>query len=65
MGLIGFLFWKKKTNSDRTRSKEVSQEPATFVAQEKIMGEMDAHQKYPELSVGRLDAELDGGRSTL
>ena len=52
-------------HSGRRRSKGVSQEPATFMDQGRFMGEMDAHQIYPELSGGRIDAELDGSRSTL
>ncbi|KAF6219744.1 hypothetical protein HO133_003569 [Letharia lupina] len=62
--LIGFLIWKK-TKSDRRRSQAASQTPATFVKGEKIMGELDAHQRHLELSVGRIDAELDASRSTL
>lgn len=62
--LVGFLIWKK-TNSDRRRSQAASQTPATFVKGEKIMGELDAHQRDLELSVGRIDAELDASRSTL
>ena len=65
MGLIGFLYWKTKKNSDRRRSVGMSQKPAAFVNQGKIVGELDAHHRHPELSVGRPDAELDGGRSTL
>ena len=65
MGLIGFLYWKTKKNSDRRRSVGMSQKPATFVNEGKIVGELDAHHRHPELSVGRPDAELDGGRSTL
>ena len=59
--LIGFLYWVKKNEKpDRRRPHEVSQKPAPVVSNARTMGEMDAYQKPLELSVGRLDAELDG-----
>ena len=62
MGLMGFLYWKKM-KTDRRRSLEISQEPATLVTEEKLIGELDARQRHPELSAGRLGVELDGSPS--
>lgn len=64
MGLIGFLYRKKKMNSDRIGSLGMPQKPTTFANEGKIMGELDAQQRHLELSVGRLDAELDGNYPT-
>ena len=65
IGLIVFLFWKKILKSDRRRSKTVSQKPTTFIDQGKSVGEMDAYQRYPEMPVSRLEAELDGSYAAL
>ena len=65
IGLIVFLLWKKKMNSDRRRSKTVSQKPNIFIDQGKSVGEMDTYQTYPEMPVSRLEAELDGSRPAL
>lgn len=66
MGLIGFLFRKKKKiNSDRRRSRAISQNSGTPVNEGTVTEELDARQRLVELSVGRLDAELDAGHPTL
>lgn len=66
MGLIGFLYWKKKKkNLDRTGSLGMLQKPPIFIKEEKMVGELDAHQRHLELPVDRLDAELDESRPRL
>lgn len=66
MGLIGFLYWKKKKkNLDRTGSLGMPQKPPIFMKEENMVGELDAHQRHLELPVDRLDAELDESRPRL